>query len=119
MTIELSTREISKPTSFKDGVKHQLSCEYCGSPLALVWEVNPNFKLKNGEAHSYNYQAKCPFCLNESVKKRIDGEIRILSIVEEKEVDGHIREKYITRIADIQDFPEEELCLIMVDRAKK
>ncbi len=103
--------------SFEDGVKHQLSCQYCSSPLALVWEVRPGFEYHDGQKHSYNYQAKCPFCGGESARKTINGEVRILSIVEEKEVDGHFQEKYITKYNDVQHYAEDELCLIIMDKA--
>lgn len=100
-----------------DGAKHQIDCYDCGSPLFIIWQVNPHFYLRDGRLHSYNYKVKCPFCGGSSLTKRIDGEIRGLGIVENiEQPDGGFIEKHITRHADVEYFQEDELCVITVSK---
>ncbi len=86
-----------------DGAKYQLNCRDCDSPLAIIWQVNPHFRMRDGSV----------FCNSYSEEKKIAGEVRILEIVEtEESEDGHVSERHITKFNDIIDFDESELCLI-------
>ena len=112
-TFHAKAYEETKCHGLQEGVKHQLNCNDCDNPLLVIWEVNPYFTFRDGTPYSYNYKAKCPFCGGMSETKKINGEVRFLEIVEEQELEGgHIKERHITKFQDVQNFSEDETCLI-------
>lgn len=100
-----------------DGVKYQLNCRDCDNPLAIIWSVNENFTFRDGTPYFYNFVVKCPFCGSESESKKINGEVRVLEIVnEDVQPDGAVIERHVTKFHSVDYIDEDELCVLYMSK---
>lgn len=101
----------------QDGAKYQLNCRDCDNPLAIIWSVNEYFTFRDGTPFFYNYVVKCPFCGGQSESKKINGEIRVLEIVNnDVQPDGAIIERHVTKFNYFDYLDKDELCVIYMSK---